>query len=208
MIFKNKKGETLIEVIAALTSLVLAGLAAMTVILSAMGSTAISKEYLMAQNFAREGVEGVVNIRDTNWLLYSSDKQNCWDLIRSTQNDGTLFTNCSIQTKMSAAGNYVLATDTQGKLYLESRDPPVSSNNSLFGIVYGIVPSSASNLYSQNSASFITPAEIQPTPKFYRAITFIKKDADTYQVTVTVLWKNKSTENKYELTSIMTNYEK
>lgn len=201
MIFKNKKGETLIEVIAALTSLVLAGLAAMTIVLSAMGSTAISKEYLMAQNFAREGVEGVVNIRDTNWLLYPNDKQNCWDLVKSTQDDGSLFADCSAQTKMSAAGNYVLATNAQGKLYLESRSGGVSADNDLLWIKY-----STDKIYTQNSGT--NEDALKPIPKFYRAITFIKKDADTYQVTVTVLWKNKSTENKYVLTSIMTNYEK
>jgi len=74
----NKKGETLIEVIAALTSLVLAGVAVMTLIISVMSSTAISKEYLIAQNLAREGIEGVINIRDTNWLLYPSEKDAKW----------------------------------------------------------------------------------------------------------------------------------
>ena len=68
--FKTKKGETLIEVITALTSLVIAGLAAVTVILAVMNTTAISKDYLIAQNLAREGLEGVINIRDTNWLIF------------------------------------------------------------------------------------------------------------------------------------------
>lgn len=81
----TKKGETLIEVIAALTSLVLAGIAAMTLVISVMTSTAISKEYLIAQNLAREGIEGVTNIRDTNWLLFPSQKDTKWLEVGTTK---------------------------------------------------------------------------------------------------------------------------
>lgn len=30
---------------------------------------------------AREGIEAMVNIRNTNWLRYSSDRKNCWDTL-------------------------------------------------------------------------------------------------------------------------------
>lgn len=33
---------------------------------------------IKAINIAREGIEGMINIRDTNWLRFSSDKGNCW----------------------------------------------------------------------------------------------------------------------------------
>ena len=33
---------------------------------------------IKAINLAREGIEWVINIRDTNWLRFSSDKVNCW----------------------------------------------------------------------------------------------------------------------------------
>ncbi len=33
---------------------------------------------IKAINIAREGIEGMINIRDTNWLRFSSDKSNCW----------------------------------------------------------------------------------------------------------------------------------
>ena len=33
---------------------------------------------IKAINIAREGIEAVTNIRDTNWLRFSSDKGNCW----------------------------------------------------------------------------------------------------------------------------------
>ncbi len=33
---------------------------------------------IKAINIAREGIESMGNIRDTNWLRFSSDKINCW----------------------------------------------------------------------------------------------------------------------------------
>ncbi|GAB0174801.1 MAG: hypothetical protein HHAS10_06800 [Candidatus Altimarinota bacterium] len=33
---------------------------------------------IKAINIAREGVEAMINIRDTNWLRFSSDRTNCW----------------------------------------------------------------------------------------------------------------------------------
>lgn len=33
---------------------------------------------IKAINIAREWVESVINIRDTNWLRFSSDRTNCW----------------------------------------------------------------------------------------------------------------------------------
>lgn len=33
---------------------------------------------IKAINIAREWIESVINIRDTNWLRFSSDRNNCW----------------------------------------------------------------------------------------------------------------------------------
>jgi hypothetical protein len=171
----NKKGETLIEVIAALTSLVLAGIAVMTLIISVMNSTAISKEYLIAQNLAREGMEGVTNIRDTNWLLYPSKKTDCWMIIDSS---------ACLGTQPVINEDYRLAKTASGNFKLEKSvlwDDTLKSNDYF---------------------------KIQSQPAFYRKIEFTQIDSDTAQVTVTVAWMNKSTVTKYELSSVLVNYEK
>ncbi len=36
---------------------------------------------IQAIQIAREGIEAVENIRDTNWLLFSSDTKNCWRVL-------------------------------------------------------------------------------------------------------------------------------
>lgn len=193
----NKKGETLIEVIAALTSLVLAGIAAMTLIISVMTSTAISKEYLIAQNLAREGIEGVTNIRDTNWLLFPSEKGECWMIIDSSE--------CPEGATVSIDKDYILTRTDKLNFKLEKgvwNDD--MKNNGDFQLKLN-----AKGVYEQHSLS---PALEQPFPVFYRKIEFGKVGSaeltDEVQVTVTIAWMNKSNLTKYELSSILANYEK
>ncbi len=37
-----------------------------------------TEDTIKAINLAREWIEGVINLRNTNWLRFSSDKTNCW----------------------------------------------------------------------------------------------------------------------------------
>ena len=32
-----------------------------------------------AIQIARDGLEAMTNIRDTNWILYGADPENCWN---------------------------------------------------------------------------------------------------------------------------------
>jgi len=198
---KKQKGETLIEVITALTALVLAGVASVTVIISVMHSNAISKEYLIAQNLAREGIEGVISIRNTNWLKHPSDKKTKWLCI--DPQDGE----CQ---SVSEVEHYILnRTKLSQGFYLEDKSPAVldlsNGPDNDFKLIlssFGLV--SSAKIYTHNTTGEDT------NPEFHRMITFEKVDDsdEKYKVTVSVQWLNKSKPSKYELTSIITNYAK
>lgn len=38
-----------------------------------------STNKIQAISLAREGIESMINIRDTNWILYSANTNNCWN---------------------------------------------------------------------------------------------------------------------------------
>lgn len=201
MVFnKKQKGETLIEVITALTALVLAGVASVTVIISVMHSNAISKEYLIAQNLAREGIEGVISIRNTNWLKHPSDKKTKW-LCIDPQDGG-----CQ---SVSATGHYILnRIDLSQGFYLKDKSPAVLDLSDALDDEFKLILKSyeSAKIYTHNSGE-------DTNPEFYRMITFEKVDDspdsdEKYKVTVSVQWLNKSKPSKYELTSIITNYAK
>ena len=63
------------EALLAITLLVVASSVLGTILMNSTGSTSISKDYLIAQNLATEGVEAVKIIRDTNWLRKPNDKK-------------------------------------------------------------------------------------------------------------------------------------
>ncbi len=39
-----------------------------------------------AIQIARDGIESMMNIRDTNWILYAADYQNCWNVLNYNNN--------------------------------------------------------------------------------------------------------------------------
>ena len=77
--FKLKfRGESLTEVLVAV-GILGAVLVTSFILLNRGISTSVTvKNKILAINIAREGIEGVRNIRDTNWLKYSGDRRNKW----------------------------------------------------------------------------------------------------------------------------------
>lgn len=101
-----KSGETLIEIVVALFALTLFSAASTLVIVSALSSTRINKNNLAALNLAREGIELVRNIRDTNWLKYAD--KTCWNTIPEKDDCSNKITN----------GNYQILLDSDFKKVL------------------------------------------------------------------------------------------
>ncbi len=54
--------------------------AATVLIVSAMQANTFNKDNLIGLNLAAEGMEAVRIIRDTNWIKFSYDKANCWNM--------------------------------------------------------------------------------------------------------------------------------
>jgi len=75
----NIKGETLAETIIALSILSIGITISSMVILNSMRNLIVAKQRVIAVNIAREGIEAVRSIRDTNWLLYSDRRRQCWN---------------------------------------------------------------------------------------------------------------------------------
>ena len=77
--FKNKSGESILETIIALGILAIGITLASTIIGSSLRNINLSKNQIIAINIAREGIEAMRNIRDTNWLKFSNKRRICWN---------------------------------------------------------------------------------------------------------------------------------
>lgn len=78
-IFKNNRGETLAETIIALMILAIGITFSGVLMANSLGNISSSKNRIVAVNIAREGLEIVRNIRDSNWLRFSGNRRDCWN---------------------------------------------------------------------------------------------------------------------------------
>ncbi len=96
---KIQQGQTLIETMVAAVVLVMGISAAVGLAIYGLGATTSVTKQLVATGLAREGIEAVKNMRDTNWL--STDiSGNCYDFYT-----GTSIANCYPDWLTGASGN-------------------------------------------------------------------------------------------------------
>lgn len=74
----NKRGNSIIEVMVVIIILTTGIIGAYGILNSGQELSITSENRIKAINIAREGMEAVENIRDTNWIKFSSDYTNCW----------------------------------------------------------------------------------------------------------------------------------
>ena len=77
--FKSELGQTLIETLAALFILVMGVSAASGLAVYAFGTSTNINKQIIATGLAREGIEAVRNMRDTNWLNDILVDNGCYD---------------------------------------------------------------------------------------------------------------------------------
>lgn len=113
---KQKKGFLIAEVIVALGIIITVTTVVYTILIRSLESNAYLRDGMQAITLSIEGIEGVRQVRDTNWLKFGYDKKNCW-LVVSGDCSGTKITN-------TLPEHFRLTMD-QDQFYLEelSSDP-------------------------------------------------------------------------------------
>lgn len=113
-IFKNIKGETIIETIIALSVLAIGVTLSSTIMASSLRNINTSKNRVIAVNIAREGIEAVRNIRDTNWLKFSGNARGCWNQIPQILDGVTCAETCNGSTPITPGGYIVYKAEGTG----------------------------------------------------------------------------------------------
>jgi hypothetical protein len=112
MKIKIKSGATIVESMVVMIIIVLWVTWMYSIFNKSQEITTNTSNRLVAIAIAREWIEAVTNIRDTNWLLFSVNTENCW-LVKDYNSD--CITNSSIYI---ASWSYVLYTNTNNRWYL------------------------------------------------------------------------------------------
>ncbi len=82
----NKKASSIVEVLVILVVVSMWILSAFKIFSSWQKLASNTKNKIIALDIARSGIESVTNIRNTNWFLYSSDYDSCWNTINYNEN--------------------------------------------------------------------------------------------------------------------------
>lgn len=123
--FLTKKATSVIEAVIVLL-IVVSWVVWMYQVFSAsqkLSSSTANK--IQAIQIAREWIEAVKNIRDTNWILYSSDTANCWN-VDGYNDDCVWETNT---TNDIASWSYLINQKSDNRWYLESKSTWIFSNS-------------------------------------------------------------------------------
>lgn len=194
----NKRGETLIEVLLAIIILLVGVTSAIKLFNFINTQRQVTAERIIATNLAREGLEAVRNIRDTNWLRFAGEIRKCWNL-KNPQN-------CNDVNKIQNNQSYRLNFDQHYRFFLEEISSRLNFQDNIADELYRLKFNS-SQLYNhttgENSAFF---REIY-TEYLTAAQEKVSGTAtNILRVTSRVVWKDRGQTNDVILTTILTDH--
>lgn len=173
---QERRAESIFEVIIAITVISI-GITAITLLVtSVMRANNISKEFIIANNLATEGLEVISNRRESNWIEFPGYEEDCWNVVSSVDDSGDCTTSGNkIGEKYSSTTKtirYFLATfDTTGNAWaLTQRNKTLTTDldNDSQDDPYGLSLDTSTGLYTHDTDG-----------PFYRMITIQYYD-DTF----------------------------
>lgn len=115
------RGDSILEVVVATALLSSVLIATFSILNRAVATNVNVKNRIIALNIAREGIEAVRNVRDTNWLKYSGDRRSKWLCLDTIADPNScLNTTSGAQIDSGNSGTYYLIefNETAGRYYL------------------------------------------------------------------------------------------
>lgn len=199
---------TLIEMMLMLTIITIALSTMFVVLTQSINFSYDSESRIKAVNIAREWIEAITNIRNTNWLRYSSDRKNCWDTKNYNHECFGWNSNSKINT-----WEYIL-TNNHGawelETYTNENKWPVYIDKNGWYIQYSNKNAEKPNKTCKNIENKTNNISSQDCKTIYdRKIKIERGDEDgknNINITVEVTWRNSFGKRTVNLTSTLTNW--
>ena len=205
----NKKWTSVIEAIIVML-IVVSGIVWMyTIFTSSQKLSQSSQNKVLAISIAREWIEAITNIRDTNWINFSSNLENCW----MTENyDRSCITN---DDKYFSDWNYILYTNSDDRWVLEEIIWPVPTwFNDIYRNTFMVYIDDNTWFFTQTWTTSPTWLTETYNPIFTREIRLIPDTIldppQKYNIESIVKWVDSSRSDYYEikLETVLTNWKK
>lgn len=205
-----KAAESLIETLIAITVIVLSTTAALSVLRTSQAGNEVIGQKVIAINLAMESFEALQNLRDTNYLLFASDPDNCWNTLNLTD-----VADCSTATgpyRITNGYSYYLTRDyasTSTTMFAWNLNRLTSASTQGFLSLYDLDLDNntdwESQLYAQSMATGVSTSDMRALlinrSLFQRIITIdYPSGSDYYDATVTVYWYDNGVQQTLSLT--------
>lgn len=203
----TKKGMVLAECLTSITILTICIVILSGVITSSATSTAMSRDYVIAQNLANEAKSIVKIIRNSNWMIRPEEKDKCWLVKKPSDIIGTT-PSCTPTISANTSDFYIPSFDTSTGAWslktASATDLDLSNNQDSTNSKYLLRLKDIENgvtMYLQN------PNDTSETAtKFYRRIKFTSTANGIANFEIKVEWKDGAKVRKYTTNSTITNY--
>lgn len=121
----NKSWTTIIEAIVVMLIVTVWIIGASSIYQKSQNLANTTKNRLIAIDIAREWIEAVTNIRDTNWTLFVANTDYCWN----TKDYNANCITSNLQTNNIAIWSYIITRNTDNRWILTSRTTWSYSNS-------------------------------------------------------------------------------
>lgn len=212
---KRKRAETILEVLVSIFVVAIGSAASTSLVVDALRSNGLSRDNLIAMNLAVEGQEAMRGIRDSNWLKFSYDRDNCWNLLPDktacNANDPQFKDDVIPGDPNGKFFTPLLNTETMGweliqqEAELDLNKPGAQANNANFMLYLADTnDDEEGDLYVASDSPLPNPS------KFYRMVTITYPSASPVnekEMTVTsiVQWNDRGV-HQVKLVSKLTDY--
>lgn len=193
-VVRSHAAETLAEVLIALIVLVVGGGGAMTLVIMSIHANQENEERLMAYNLAREGVEAIRSVRDSNWVRFPLNREDCWDALPNVE----LVADCP--TNQLAVTSYLVYPEI-GPNTSQSLNWHLTQGYTSDELCMGEI--NGQNIYVHEGLTGCTT--LSPTP-FSREVSIISKGVDSMEIRSTVTWESKGQTKEVRFVDELTNY--
>ena len=211
---RTRLAESMIETIVSITVIALASVATLSMLQTALKGNNVIGEKLVAIELAMEGLDAIKSIRDTNYLLFASDPETCWDKLSLTSTS-----DCATATPITSREYYLFQDFSTDPVYRWNlvRVGTVARNGYLNLFELATSATTSIPYYSDwHNASDTSTFTTDETNQFFRTVTIDRDPVDSggtalcaddqcYQATVTVEWTVNALTQSVSLSRLITN---
>lgn len=142
-----------------------------------------------AIQIARDGLEAITNIRDSNWIKFSADYTNCWNTLNYDSNCiGWGWTNIS-------AGSYIIYKSASEQFELLAASDPNDYRNATYRNTFA-VKKDTNGFYTQTGSIHYW---VWTTPFYTRELVISYPSPEIMHINSIVQWNDPSKELPWKL---------